>query len=200
MSDAEIDVRASDAERDRTAQDLSAHAGEGRLTLAELSERVDAAYAARTRGELEALVRDLPSEAAPADAVASSRRRPLRWTVAVMSGSHRRGRMRIAGRSTVLAVMGGAALDLREAEIDRDAHVVAVSVMGGIDIRVPAGVDVRLDGLAIMGGRNLGGPDAPDRPETPVLHVTALAVMGGVNVKRVRARAETGSPEDPGVS
>jgi hypothetical protein len=192
VSDGGLDVLASDAERDRTAQTLSAHAGEGRLTLAELSERVDAAYAARTRGELEGLVRDLPAETTPADADRPSRRTPLRWTVAVMSGAHRSGRLRIAGRSTVLAVMGGASLDLREAEIDRDAHVVAVSLMGGIDVRVPEGVEVQLDGVAVMGGKHLSGPEAPDRPETPVLHITAVALMGGVSVKRVRPRRAEG--------
>jgi hypothetical protein len=193
VSDAELDVRASDAERDRAAQALSAHAGQGRLTLAELSERVDAAYGARTRGELEALLRDLPTQPASTDVEAPSRRKPLRWTVAVMSGAHRRGRLRIAGRSTVMAVMGGASVDLREAEIDRDAHLFAVSLMGGIDILVPAGVDVQLDGISIMGGKHLKGADAPDRPETPVLHVTGLALMGGISVRRAKRRRGTES-------
>jgi Domain of unknown function (DUF1707) len=200
MSDAEIDVRASDAERDRTAQALSAHAGEGRLTLAELSERVDAAYAARTRGELEALVRDLPTGVRATEMTTPFRRKPLRWTLSIMSGAARAGRLRIAGRSTALAIMGGAEIDLREAEIDADAHVVAVAIMGGIHIVVPSGVDVRLDGVGIMGGKGVVGPDAPDHPETPVLHVTAVALMGGVVVKRVPARPEPESPEDPGVS
>ena len=41
------------------------HAGEGRLTIEELDERCSAALAARTRGELAALMRDLPAVAAP---------------------------------------------------------------------------------------------------------------------------------------
>jgi hypothetical protein len=55
------DLRASDAERERTAEALHAAAGEGRLTLEELDERLSAAYAARYRHELPALTADLPA-------------------------------------------------------------------------------------------------------------------------------------------
>jgi Domain of unknown function (DUF1707) len=57
------DVRASDAERERTAETLHAAAGDGRLTLDELEERLTAAYAARYRHELPALTADLPAPA-----------------------------------------------------------------------------------------------------------------------------------------
>jgi hypothetical protein len=55
-------VRASDRERDRTAAVLSAHWSEGRLDLAELDRRTEVAYGATTRGELAALLRDLPAD------------------------------------------------------------------------------------------------------------------------------------------
>ena len=55
-----IDLRASDAERERTLTELRGHASEGRLTVEELAERTDAALAARTRAELDALTADLP--------------------------------------------------------------------------------------------------------------------------------------------
>ncbi|HEY2206302.1 MAG TPA: DUF1707 domain-containing protein [Pseudonocardia sp.] len=54
-------VLASDAERERIAETLRQAAGEGRLTLAELDERLAAGYAARWRGELPPLVADLPA-------------------------------------------------------------------------------------------------------------------------------------------
>jgi hypothetical protein len=57
-------LRASDAERERTATLLRDHAGAGRLTPEELDERLDAAYAARTVPELDALLRDLPAQGA----------------------------------------------------------------------------------------------------------------------------------------
>jgi hypothetical protein len=54
------DLRASDAERERTVQQLRDHQLAGRLTVDELDERSARAYAARTRGELAALTADLP--------------------------------------------------------------------------------------------------------------------------------------------
>lgn len=56
-------IRASDAERDRIEVQLKQHYTVGRLTLSELEERVAAAYEARTREQLDALMKDLPGEA-----------------------------------------------------------------------------------------------------------------------------------------
>jgi uncharacterized protein DUF1707/cell wall-active antibiotic response 4TMS protein YvqF len=58
-------IRASDAEREQAVERLSGAAGEGRLTLEELADRVEAASTARTRGELDAVLRDLPVPAGP---------------------------------------------------------------------------------------------------------------------------------------
>ena len=54
------EMRASQDERERVVELLRKHAGEGRLDLDELEQRVEAALGARTRGELEPLVADLP--------------------------------------------------------------------------------------------------------------------------------------------
>jgi hypothetical protein len=54
-------LRASDAERERAAERLRAAAVEGRLTAAELEQRLETALAAGTRGELAALLSDLPA-------------------------------------------------------------------------------------------------------------------------------------------
>jgi hypothetical protein len=56
-------VLASDADRERVAERLRAAGGEGRLTPAELEERLETAFAARTGAELEPLVADLPMPA-----------------------------------------------------------------------------------------------------------------------------------------
>jgi primosomal protein N'' len=65
----EPDVRASDAERDATLDRLSEAAGEGRLTMEEFSQRMEAASSARTRGELARLVADLPPDPGAASRV-----------------------------------------------------------------------------------------------------------------------------------
>jgi len=59
----EIEVRASDADRDTAAEMLSLSFAEGRLSAAEHDERVSAAYGARTLGELAGLTADLPGPA-----------------------------------------------------------------------------------------------------------------------------------------
>jgi len=53
-------TRASDADRDRTAAALREHLAAGRLTIQEFDERLDQAYAAKTLGELDGLMADLP--------------------------------------------------------------------------------------------------------------------------------------------
>jgi hypothetical protein len=53
-------MRASDADRERTVTLLREHHAEGRLTADEFSDRVDRALAAKTIGELDALLADLP--------------------------------------------------------------------------------------------------------------------------------------------
>src|SRR3954447_17921842 len=104
--------RASDADRERTAELLRRAAGEGRLTLEELEERLHSTYEARTHGDLERLTADVtvPGETSPQ----AQRRVPVRegeggtsWLVAVMSGHDRKGRWRVARHCHVINVMGG---------------------------------------------------------------------------------------------
>jgi Domain of unknown function (DUF1707)/2TM domain len=67
-------VRVSDAERERAVTALREHAGEGRLDVAELSERLERAYAARTRADLAVLTADLPALPAKAPQPRARRR------------------------------------------------------------------------------------------------------------------------------
>ncbi|WP_067487197.1 DUF1707 SHOCT-like domain-containing protein [Actinomadura hibisca] len=56
------EIRASDADRDRVAGNLQEHCAQGRITVDELHERLDAVYQARTLGQLEEITHDLPEE------------------------------------------------------------------------------------------------------------------------------------------
>ncbi|RFS86190.1 DUF1707 domain-containing protein [Actinomadura spongiicola] len=56
------DIRASDADRDRVAESLRDHCGDGRITMDELQERLEAVYAAKTVGELQDVTADLPEK------------------------------------------------------------------------------------------------------------------------------------------
>lgn len=71
-------LRASDAEREQTAQLLRDHCAAGRIAPEELAERLDGVYASRTLAELEVLLDDLPAAApAPAEAPDLARARVL---------------------------------------------------------------------------------------------------------------------------
>lgn len=171
-------LRASDAERERAVDVLRAAAGDGRLTLEELAERVEGALAAKTGEALERLTADLP---APAE---QARRPGKRWIVGIMGGGDHKGRWRIASRATVVNVMGGADLDLRDALIDSNETVITVvSVMGGSDIILPEGVEVELEGFAIMGGNELEVDGPRPRAGAPVVRIRAFSLMGGTDVR-----------------
>jgi len=176
--------RASDAEREHAVEVLRAAAGDGRLTLEELAERVEGALAARTTEALEPLTADLPAAAAP------TRRPGKRWFVGILGGGDHKGRWRIAARATVVNVMGGADLDLRDAHIDSNETVITVvSLMGGSDIIVPEGVEVELSGFALLGGNDLKVEGPRPRPAAPVVRVRAFSLMGGTDVKTKGARS-----------
>lgn len=173
-------VLASDAERERVAFLLRDAAGEGRLTLEELSERLGQVYESRTSTELDVVTRDLPDRGIPP---ATPHRKQRRWVVAMMSGAKRKGRWRPDERCVALAVMGGCKLDLRDAEIQGPRlDITAVSIMGGVKIVVPEGVEVDVGGISIMGGKHVRIRDLAPRPGTPLIHVQVISVMGGVEV------------------
>lgn len=174
------EMRISDADRDRVLAILRDHTADGRLTLDEFSERAEAVVAARTSSDLKPLTADLPLREA-------LRRPATRWTLAVMGGSHRRGRWRVAGGTTALAVMGECQLDLRAAEFDgKTITIRAVALMGSVEIVVPEGIEVDLTGVPIMGSNSLKVSEVSTLPGSPLVRVRALALMGDVTVRSVR--------------
>ena len=106
----EIDVRASDADREATMAPLRDAAGEGRLTLEELAQRIEGADGARTRGELARLEADLPAE--PRRIPSTPARRRL---YGILGGDTLSGPFQLSGECRVINVMGGADLDLTQA-------------------------------------------------------------------------------------
>ncbi|MGH2945878.1 MAG: DUF1707 SHOCT-like domain-containing protein [Solirubrobacteraceae bacterium] len=179
------ELRVSDADREATIARLRWASGEGRLSFEELAEWVERAEAALTASELEPLTADLPEGGPAAAPVAATARKPVRWTVALMGGADRRGRWRPAPRTKVVAVMGGADIDLREARIEGSVvEVVAVAVMGGIDVIVPEDVEVELGGFALMGANESPRDPGPTHDGAPLVRIRAFSLMGGVSAKR----------------
>jgi Domain of unknown function (DUF1707)/Cell wall-active antibiotics response 4TMS YvqF len=177
-------IRASDSEREHTVELLRRHSVEGRLTLEEFAGRIERAYDAKTRDELDELTRDLPATGGIATAPARRQKRASRWIVSVMSGTEKRGRWRLARDTKVVCLMGGAELDLRHAELeDLDSTITVVAVMGGAEIIVPEGVDVDVGGFAFMGGKDFRPGRTVPPPSAPSVRIQAYALMGGIDVR-----------------
>lgn len=187
-------MRASDADRERVAGLLREAAGDGRLTMDELDERLDAVYAAKTYAELEPITHDLPGTGAayvPAPSPAATRD-PARYggeptssgAVAILGGFTRRGDWVVPKEFTAFMLMGGGEIDLREARFaEREVTIHIVAIMGGCEIIVPEDATVRVTGIGIMGAFDHTGIGT-GQPDGPVITVNGVAIMGGVDVKR----------------
>jgi hypothetical protein len=187
-------LRASDADRERVASVLREAAGDGRLTMDELDERLDAVYAAKTYAELEPITHDLPATGAayvpaPSTVPAGNVRRfgaepTSHGAVAILGGFSRRGDWVVPKDFTAVAILGGGELDLREAQFAEPVvtiHVVAI--MGGVEITAPMDATVRVTGIGVMGAfdHSEGGTGEPGGP---TIIVNGIALMGGVEVLR----------------
>jgi Domain of unknown function (DUF1707) len=185
-------LRASDADRERVADVLRDAAGDGRLTMDELDERLDAVYAAKTYAELEPITHDLPGTAGTAYVPAVSAGGVRRYGgeaasnvgIAVLGGFSRRGNWLVPKSFTTFAFMSGIELDMRDANFVEQAVTVHVTaIMGAVEITVPEDAIVRVTGVGIMGAFD----DATSAPETvggPTITVSGLSFMGAVAVKR----------------
>jgi hypothetical protein len=192
VSEPDDSLRVSDAERDAVLRTLGDHAAVGRLTLDELEERSGRALTARTRGELATLTSDLPREAGQPSELSPvpGRKKPVRWMVAIMGGSTRRGRFRAVGSINAIAVMGGDEIDLREAEIEGGELTLNLfALMGGSNIYVPDSVEVEVGGFSFMGGHEEVGSERPPRPGAPVIRIRVYTLMGGASIYRLPPQA-----------
>jgi Domain of unknown function (DUF1707)/Cell wall-active antibiotics response 4TMS YvqF len=187
-------LRASDADRERAAEVLREAAGDGRLTMDELDERLDAVYAAKTYAELEPITHDLPDAgAAQAPAPSSSApRNPARFggeptssgAVAILGGFTRKGDWVVPKEFTAFLFMGGGEIDLRDARFsEREVTIHIVAFMGGCEVIVPEDATVYVTGIGVLGAfeHSDAGPGSPDGP---VIKINGVAFMGGVDVKR----------------
>jgi hypothetical protein len=181
-------LRASDTERHETVEELRRHAGEGRLTLEELTQRIESAYASRTREELARITDDLPASAGAQ--VPAPRRHPTTLTWVLFGDVERKGRWRLARSSRVVVGFGNADIDLRNAQIDdNDATITAFIAFGNADFYVPEGVDVDHGGLAIFGARGDHGSDVTPSPDAPLLRIRVFTLFGNSDLWRIPAGA-----------
>ncbi len=202
MTDPE-QLRVSDDDRHRVAEVLREAAGEGRLDLEELDERLEAAYAAKVYGDLVPILADLPGSHLPAvaDAQQSVARSsgstvpPPRYdsSVAIMGASTRKGVWEVGPRYTAFAMWAGIDLDLRQALFtERETVIYANAIWAGIDVIVNAHTNVIVEGVGIMGGFDQARDKVEPQigPDSPTVRVKGVALMAGVTVKRRKMPGE----------
>ncbi|MET0237924.1 MAG: DUF1707 domain-containing protein [Kibdelosporangium sp.] len=196
-----LSIRISNEDREKVAQILHNAMAEGRLEMAELEERLDAVYAAKTFADLEPVTRDLPVQSPHTVARPSHTPVPLTssritpgvptgpsQSIAIMSGVQRKGEWVVPAHHNVVAVMGGVDIDLTEARFSApETTIQCFAFWGGVEIKVPDDIHVQVDGIGFMGAfedKSLG-TGAPGRP---VVRITGFALMGGVEVRPLKRR------------
>jgi TolB-like protein/class 3 adenylate cyclase/Flp pilus assembly protein TadD len=111
---------------------------------------------------------------------------PAQTLLAVLSGIDRKGAWVPARMNRVVAVLGGGTLDLREVPLAPGSTTTfeIYAVLGGIQVIVGPGTAVDTStGMAILGAFAQGPrPPEPLPPDAPLVRITGLAVLGGVQV------------------
>ena len=127
-------------------------AGDGRLTAAELDERIEAALTARTSGELAALTADLPAVPGQAGSVAARAKDVVRLDYQGGNAT-RRGQWVVPARMEIRAVGGTVKLDFTNAVITQPTLQIQAYVRGGgLVLVTKPGIEVDADGITVHGG------------------------------------------------
>jgi hypothetical protein len=186
-------LRISDEDRHKVAEVLRQAAGEGRIDLDELDQRLEAAYAAKTYGELVPITVDLPvAGRAPATVprpVPLGQPTGARYSgsLAIMSETKRVGTWVVEDQHSAFALMGSVVLDLRQAQFEsNEVTINASAVMGEVKVIVGAGTSVVVQGAGVMGEFTEQRPRVPYDAELggPVVRLRGFALMGSVHVQR----------------
>ena len=193
-------MRISDNDRQKVAEVLREAAGEGRIDLEELDERLELAFGAKTYADLVPITADLhlPTHPQPAPVRRTPSGVPAvghNSSVAIMGETKRQGVWSIPEHHSAFALMGSVVIDLRQAQLSaRETHINASSIMGEVKIIVPAHMPVVVDGTPIMGDYTQGKDKVPAEvgPDSPTVRVRGMALMGSVNVQRL---PEPGTPK-----
>ncbi len=173
-----MNVRASDADRDATVNRLREAAGEGQLTLEELTDRIEAAANAVMRSDLVPLTSDLPATAAAGIAAQSV-------GVRGVGDVKRSGPWTVSAENSFRTWFGHIKLDLRQAQISAaETHIHVRALFGNVDLLVPEGVEVEVQARTQVGRTNLQAGSG--RPGAPRIVLTGGTFFGDIKVRHRR--------------
>ena len=179
-------------ETEQVVQALIDHYGADNLTVEEFETRLDAAYAATTRDELEVLLSGLPVLAPTTEQpqVPSVKRAPIEtvrergYQIAILGAYQKKGEWTPPRKMYSLAMMGSAGLDFREAKMPPGVtEVRLLPFMGYVEVLVPPGLAVETRGFGLMGGfEEVDQAGADTDPDAPRLVIRGMALMGYAEV------------------
>jgi hypothetical protein len=180
-------MRAGDRDRDAVVQQLQEAFAEGRLDDDDFDQRTRAALTARLSSDLAVLTRDLPQStgSAPVAAPAAGARKPGRFAIAYKSSIRRGGRWLVPEQFRAIVYKGNGHIDLRAAELSGPVTTLfAVAYKSRIDVLVPLGVRVELDGFGVSKGWS-AEEDLESRlpADAPVVHVRGIGYKGTIEVR-----------------
>ncbi|HEY2552175.1 MAG TPA: DUF1707 domain-containing protein [Streptosporangiaceae bacterium] len=175
-------IRASDHDRDQVVQRLQVAFAENRLDDQEFDQRMRAALTARTSADLAVLTTDLPAEQRQAGAAAAPSFAPGKYAVAYKGSVRRAGRWLVPERFTSLVYKGSGWLDLRAAELTAPVtRVTAIAYKSRIDVLVPPGVRVEVDGIGISRSEPTSAElETPLPHDAQVVHIRGLGYKGSI--------------------
>jgi DUF1707 SHOCT-like domain len=177
---ARSELRASHDDRDRVVELLRVSAGDGRLTVEELDERLELAMTARTYGELARLVADLPAQGSVASPATAARAKDV-MRIDTRSGHVRRvDRWVVPQRMEVKVTSGHVLLDLTQAVITEPLLKLDIDVRSGhVRLLTRPGIVVDTDDVAIGSGHvRVKTPWDPDVPVRLRVEVTGKVGSG----------------------
>jgi hypothetical protein len=178
-------LRASHQDRDRVIEALRVAAGDGRLTLDELDERIELAMAARTYAELVPITADLPAAGSPLAASPTVPARPKELARIDCGSSHvkRDGRWVVPQRMEVKVTSGHVLLDFTEAVISHPLLSINAEVRSGhLRIVTKPGIEVDTDDVSVRSGHvNVRTPWGADAPVTLRIEVAGKVASGHLN-------------------
>ena len=181
------DIRAGDRDREAVVQRLQEAFAEGRLDDEEFDHRTRAALTARLSSDLAVLTSDLPENTRSSRTVAPAvaGRKPGRLAVAYKSSVRRAGRWQVPEQFRTIVYKGSGHIDLRAAELTGPVTTLfAIAYKSRIDVLVPLGVRVELDGFGVSKGWS-AEEDLESRlpADAPVVHVRGIGYKGTIEVR-----------------
>jgi Domain of unknown function (DUF1707) len=196
-------IRAGDRDRDAVVQRLQEAFAEGRLDDNEFDHRTRAALTATMDTDLAVLTRDLPERVGSVRPVApaTGQRTPGRFAVAYKSSIRRGGRWQVPEQFRAIVYKGSGHIDLRAAELTAPVTTVfAIAYKSRIDVLVPLGVRVNLEGFGVSKGWS-AEEDLESRlpADAPVVHIRGIGYKGTIEVStRPHSASSSGQQSLPG--